>query len=170
MSYKETLERDTNKSRCSRWKGNSHRGDRDRSKTSQYTPLSVILGFEPFECITYFKNKIELKKKNNKEKNEIDLYTPIQNDFQIQCQRGEKQGSEACGGCYYSCGKVYALKVSRKIHKKLLTAVSSLIRKPEIWSRRITFHFIPTNTCFLTNECNTISFNPQIKVTSLESP
>lgn len=63
MSYKETLERDTNKSRCSRWKGNSHRGDRDRSKTSQYTPLSVILGFEPFECITYFKNKIELKKK-----------------------------------------------------------------------------------------------------------
>ena len=53
--------------------------------------------------------------------------------------------------------EVYALKMSRKIHKKLLTAVSSLIRKLEIWSKRITFHFIPTNACFITNECNTIS-------------
>ena len=66
MSYKETLERDTNKSRCSRWKGNTHRGDRDRSKTSQYIPLSMILIFESFECITYFKNKIELKKKTTR--------------------------------------------------------------------------------------------------------
>ena len=159
MSYKETLERDTNRSRSSRWKGNTRRGDRDRSKTSQYIPLSMILISESFECITYFKNKIELEKKknnNNKEKNEIDLYMPIQNDLQIQCQQGEKQGSEACGVCY-SCGEVYALKMSRKIHKKLLTAVSSLIRKLEIWSKRITFHFIPTNACFITNECNTIS-------------
>lgn len=47
----------------------------------------MILISESFECITYFKNKIELKKKdnNNKEKNEIDLYMPIQNDLQIQC-------------------------------------------------------------------------------------
>ena len=88
MSYKETLERDTNRSRSSRWKGNTRRGDRDRSKTSQYIPLSMILISESFECITYFKNKIELEKKknnNNKEKNEIDLYMPIQNDLQIQC-------------------------------------------------------------------------------------
>ena len=47
----------------------------------------MILISEAFECITYFKNKIELekKKKKNKEKNEIDLYMPIQNDLQIQC-------------------------------------------------------------------------------------
>ena len=83
---------------------------------------------------------------------------PIQNDFQIQCQRGEKQGSEACGVCYYLCGKVYALKMSRKIHKKLLTAVSSLIRKLEVWSRRITFHFIPTNACFF-NKLMQYNFN-----------
>lgn len=49
---------------------------------------------------------------------------------------GKKQGSEACGVCYYLCIKVYALKMSRKIHKKLLTAVSSLNRKLEVWSEK----------------------------------
>ena len=80
MLYKETLERDTNKSRCPRWEGNTHRRDRDRSKTSQCIPFSTILILESFECITYSKNKIELKN-NNKKKNEIDLYMPIQNDL-----------------------------------------------------------------------------------------
>lgn len=44
----------------------------------------MILIFESFECITYSKNKIELKNNNNEKKNEIDLYMPIQNDLQIR--------------------------------------------------------------------------------------
>lgn len=50
----------------------------------------MILILESFECLTYFKNKIELKKKKkNKEKNEIDLHMPIQNDFKYNVMGGK---------------------------------------------------------------------------------
>lgn len=58
MSYKEALERDTNKSRCSVWKGNTHRGDRDRSKTSQYIPLSMILILNLLNVLPISKTKL----------------------------------------------------------------------------------------------------------------
>lgn len=37
----------------------------------------------------------------------------------------KKQGAEACLVCYHLYGKVYALEMSRQIHRKLLTRVSS---------------------------------------------
>lgn len=59
----------------------------------------------------------------------------------------KKRGTEAYLVCYHWYGKAYALKMFREIHKKLLTGFP-LKRKLEIWSGRITFHFIPSSRCF----------------------